>query len=203
MRDESGEILAASEFLTEASEEPGLCAEIDRWVVNRALGMLANGLAGSRLQVNLSGETLSDRRSLDELVDLLLGARAATAPLALEISEGAIERDFDSASAALEMLAATGCPLVLDSFSAGFGSFEYLQRLPLDQVKFDGDVVRALLAEHPDHATVRAIVRLAQGTGTRTVAKLVESEDALPILRMHGVDMAQGFELGAPTPVAA
>ena len=46
-------------------------------------------------------------------------------------------------------------------------------------------------------------MRLAQGTGTSTVAKLVESEDVLPILRMHGVDMAQGFELGAPTPLAA
>ena len=202
MRDEAGDVLAASEFLTAAAEEPGLCAEIDRWVVARALGMLANGSAGARLQVNLSDETLTDRRSLDELVDLLHDAPGASASLALEISEGAVERDVESASAALDTLASTGCPLVLDSFSAGFGSFEYLQRLPLDQIKFDGAVVGALLGEQPDHATVRAVVRLAHGTGTSTVAKLVESQEVLPILRMHGVDMAQGFELGEPALLA-
>jgi EAL domain-containing protein (putative c-di-GMP-specific phosphodiesterase class I) len=42
---------------------------------------------------------------------------------------------------------------------------------------------------------------LAQGTGKTTVAKLIESESILPILRMHGVDMAQGYELGQPTPL--
>ncbi len=50
---------------------------------------------------------------------------------------------------------------------------------------------------------MRAIVRLAHGTSKTTVAKLVESPSVLPLLRMHGVDMAQGFEVGEPVPLAA
>jgi EAL domain-containing protein (putative c-di-GMP-specific phosphodiesterase class I) len=153
--------------------------------------------------VNISNETLSDRQALDRLLELIGSANVPASSLALEISEGAIERDVQAVTATLETLAATGCPLVLDNFSAGFGSFEYLQRLPLDQIKIHSAVTMALLGEQPDNSTIRAIVRLAHGTGKTTVAKLVESGAMVPLLRMHGVDMAQGYELGEPAPVAA
>ena len=202
MRDEAGAVLAASEFLAAAAQQPGLCADIDRWVVGRAISMLENGYRGTRLQVNLSGETLANRDARERVATAINGS-AASGSLALEVSEGSIRRDVDGATQAVKDLAATGCPVVLDGFTAGFGSFEYLQQLPLDQVKIDGSVTRKLVADEPDHATMRAIVRLAHGTGKDTVAKLVESDTVVPILRMHGVDMAQGYELGQPEPVAA
>lgn len=197
----SDEVLAASEFLGAAAQTPGLCGQIDRWIVERALRMLANGSWGSRFQVNLSGETLSSDSSVDDLSELVEEADVEPGALGFEIAEGSVSRDFDHASEVFERLGASGCPLVLDGFSGGFGSFEYLQKLPLDQVKIEGNVTRALLGDDADHATFRAIVRLAQGTETTTVAKLVESDDIVPILRMHGVDMAQGFELGEPVPL--
>jgi EAL domain-containing protein (putative c-di-GMP-specific phosphodiesterase class I) len=201
MRDESGEVLTASEFLAAAAQEPGLCADIDRWVVDRALAMLVNGSRRARLQVNLSGETLADDDARGRLAATIAASEATTGGLALEVGEGSIRRNVEDATRAVEALAATGCPVVLDGFTAGFGSFEYLQQLPLDQVKIDGAVTKALVADEPDHATMRAIVRLAQGTGKSTVAKLVESHTVLPILRMHGVDMAQGYEVGEPMPL--
>ena len=203
MREASGDVLTASDFLAAAAQERGLCAEIDRWVVGRALAMLADGARESRLHVNLSGETLTDERALEELGSDLTNAREQTAWLGLEIGEASIQRDLEWASAALHELAATGCPLILDGFTGAAGSFLYLQRLPLDQVKIDGMITRALLDDPPDHATLQAIVKLAHGTGKTTVAKLVESGALLPLLRMHGVDMAQGFELGAPVPLKA
>ncbi len=180
-----------------------MCTAIDDWVVTRAIAMLSNGSRGARFQVNLSGETLGDERGLDEL-DLARdrvrdgggGARASRS----ERARSAL--DVERASATLDRLAEAGCTLVLDGFSAGFGSFEYLQRLPVRQIKIDGTVVRSLL-EEPEYTTIRAIVRLAHGTSKTTVAKLVESPSALPLLRMHGIDMAQGYEVGRPVPIAA
>lgn len=202
MRDESGKVLAASEFLGAAAQTEGVCAAIDRWVVDHALAMLTNGSRGARFQVNLSGETLRDERGLESLVSKVTSSEVEEECLGFEIGESSIERDVEGASATLDHLAEAGCPLVLDGFSAGFGSFEYLQRLPVRQIKIDGVVMRSLL-EEPDYSTIRAIVRLAQGTSTSTVAKLVESSSVLPLLRMHGVDMAQGYEVGQPVPFAA
>ncbi len=49
MRDESGKVLAASDFLGGAAQSPGVCAGIDTWVVDRALAMLSNGDREARL----------------------------------------------------------------------------------------------------------------------------------------------------------
>ena len=201
MRGSADSLLPASEVLAVAAEEPGLCAEIDRWVVDQALASLANGSRGTRLHINLSGETLNDGRALARFVDVLHGAAGRTRWLGLEIEEAAIQRNVVAASAAARQLAATGCPLVLDGFTGTQGAFEQIQRLPLDQVKIDGPVTRELVEEDADDATLRAIVRLAHGTGKTTVAKRVESRDLVPILRRRGVDMAQGFELGSPSPL--
>jgi len=202
MRDESGKVLAASDFLGAAAQTEGVCAAIDTWVVDRALAMLTNGSRGARFQVNLSGETLRDRPGLERLVSKITASEIDEECLGFEIGESSIERDVEGTSATLARLAEAGFPLVLDGFSAGFGSFEYLQRLPVRQIKIDGVVVRSLL-EEPGYSTIRAIVRLAQGTSKSTVAKLVESSSVLPLLRMHGVDMAQGYEVGQPVPLAA
>ena len=202
MRDDSGQVLPASKFLGAAAQTQGVCAAIDNWIVDRALGMLADGSRGSRFQVNLSGETLADEKHLDSLVSRVTQAAVDEDALGFEIGESSIRLDVDRASATLERLAESGCPLALDGFSAGFGSFEYIQRLPVHQIKIDGVVLHTLLSE-PGCSTMRAVVRLAQGTSKTTVAKLVESSEVLPMLRLQGVDMAQGFELGEPVPLAA
>lgn len=202
MHDQGGSVLAAGEFLTEASERDGLCEAIDLWVVRSAVRLLDGPSALGRLQVNLSAETLASDAALDAIIAAIGEGTFEPGALGFEVGEQAIGRDVSRASLALGRLASSGSPIVLDGFSAGFGSFEYLQRLPLEQIKIAGSVVRDLQGERPDHSTLRAIVRLARGTDRQTVATLVDSEGLLPLLRMHGVDMAQGYELGEPAPLA-
>jgi len=202
MRGGSGEVRPAAEFLAAAAQVPGLCADIDRWVVEQALVTAADGAGRTRLHVNLAGETVNDAGHLERFISILAGLRGHAAGIGLEIGEATVDRNPVAASAGVRQLAGTGCAVILDGFTGGFGSFEYLQRLPLDQVKIDGAVTRPLLHGGADHATLRAIVKLARGTGKTTVAKQIESEALVPILRTHGVDLAQGFELGAPRPLA-
>jgi diguanylate cyclase (GGDEF)-like protein/PAS domain S-box-containing protein len=198
MTDARGQVLTAAQFLGSAARERGLCEEVDRWVITRALELLAQPGNAERLQVNLSGEILGDDEALRSVMAEVAATDVDPGRLAFEIGEGSIRREPTRAHRVLETLADAGFPLVLDGFSAAFGSFEYLQRLPLEQVKIDGSVIKRLTAETPDDATLRAIVRLATGTRKTTVAKLVDSEALVPLLRMHGVDMAQGFEIAEP-----
>jgi diguanylate cyclase (GGDEF)-like protein/PAS domain S-box-containing protein len=201
MRGERSSILVASEFLGLAAQDPGLCTQVDLWVVRAAVKALTTRRLEGRLQINLSGESLANEAAMVQIAKELDESGLPPGSLAFEVAEEAIGRDVDGAVAALGRLAEAGAPIVLDGFSAGFGSLEYLQRLPLEQIKIAGSVVRALEDEEGDHATLRAIVKLARGTNRTTVAKLVESDALLPLLRMHGVDMAQGFDLAEPSPV--
>lgn len=200
---EDGSVISASGFLGAAAQQDGLCARIDSWVVATVARLIdARRTPGPRFQINLSGETLASDDALDALAREIGESPIDPGEIAFEVGQAALDRDLARASGALGKLASTGAALVLDGFTAGFGSFDYLQTLPIDQIKMDGSVVRALSGDDPDHATVRAIVGLAHSNHRSTVAKLVDSEDLLPLLRMHGVDMAQGFEVGEPVPIA-
>ena len=50
---------------------------------------------------------------------------------------------------------------------------------------------------------VKAIVSIAQGFGQQAIAERVEDVETLESLREYGVDLAQGFHLGRPQPLAA
>ena len=49
---------------------------------------------------------------------------------------------------------------------------------------------------------VKALVDVAAGTGTKTVAVFVSDDETLALLRQQGVDFAQGYKVGRPRPVA-
>ena len=101
------------------------------------------------------------------------------------------------------VLSDLGCGLALDDFGSGFGSFYYLKHLPFDLVKIDGDFIRDLPASRTDQLTVEAIVRIAVGLGTSTVAEFVGDEETLALVERLGVDYAQGYHVGVPSPAAA
>jgi len=65
-------------------------------------------------------------------------------------------------------------------------------------IKIDGTFVRDLVRNDADRLTVEAIVGIAKGLGKRTIAEFVEDEATANLLRELGVDMAQGYHLGAP-----
>ncbi|HKH78402.1 MAG TPA: EAL domain-containing protein, partial [Solirubrobacteraceae bacterium] len=98
-----------------------------------------------------------------------------------------------------EGLAGLGCAIALDDFGAGFGAFQYLS-LPFDYLKIDGGFIRALPSSPTDQLVVQALVGLARGMGTQTIAEYVTDRTTLELLRRYGVDYAQGFELGRPHP---
>jgi EAL domain-containing protein (putative c-di-GMP-specific phosphodiesterase class I) len=96
----------------------------------------------------------------------------------------------------------TGCKVCLDDFGAGFSTFAYIKQLPVDVIKIDGLFVRNLARERDNQVFVRAMLDIARGFGKQVVAESVEDEVTLDILRSYGVQMAQGWIFGLPSPIA-
>jgi EAL domain-containing protein (putative c-di-GMP-specific phosphodiesterase class I) len=101
-----------------------------------------------------------------------------------------------------QRLRGLGCRFALDDFRSTFGSFRLLKDLPLDYLKLDGELVGSLAESRTSQLIVKALVEVAQGTGTKTVAVFVTEEDTLALLRQQSVDFAQGYKVGRPQPVA-
>jgi diguanylate cyclase (GGDEF)-like protein len=205
MTAEDGELLPAASFI-EAAERSGMVQELDRWVVGRALELLAEreraGGDPISLHVNLSGATMTDLSVLEFIERRLDEGDADPARCTFEITQTARVEDYDVAVGFADRLTEFGCEVAIDDYGAGLGTFAYLKRFPFDVIKIDGAFVRDMPRNDADQLTVKAIVQIARGLGKRTIAEFVEDEDTARLLREYGVDMAQGFHLGRPVDAA-
>ncbi|HET6509735.1 MAG TPA: EAL domain-containing protein [Baekduia sp.] len=198
MRSDSGELVPPATFLPIA-ERFDLIGAIDRWVVARAVALVrAHPVT---LSVNLSGRTMGDADFARWLEELLTATPVPPGRLIVEITETAAIVNLERARALADALRRLGCRLALDDFGAGFASFAYLKHLRFDVLKIDGEFVRGLRDNPTDRLVVEAVVQIARGLGTPSLAEFVGDDDTLDAVRALGVDYAQGFHLGRPVPV--
>ncbi|HUR85326.1 MAG TPA: PAS domain S-box protein [Solirubrobacteraceae bacterium] len=201
--DDSGDLVPPGAFLSIAERFDLIC-EIDRWVLHEAVRMLHDEHAAGRdvaLAVNLSGRTMSDP-GLGEYLESLLAARPIQpGRLVIEVTETAAIVNVERARRLAERLHALGCRFALDDFGAGFASFYYLKHLAFDYLKIDGEFVRQIVHDPTDQLVIEAVVNIARGLGTRTVAEFVGDDETVELLRRLGVDYGQGYHLGMPEPI--
>jgi EAL domain-containing protein (putative c-di-GMP-specific phosphodiesterase class I) len=150
--------------------------------------------------VNVSALSVTDATMLAYIERRLRWHGVDPSRLVIEVTETAAITDMDSASAFCAGVLALGCELALDDFGAGFGSFQYLKHLPFSYLKIDGDFIRRLPVSRTDQLVVKALAGVVRGMGRQTIAEFVGDETTLSMLGSYGVDYAQGFEVGRPSP---
>ncbi|HHT9135957.1 MAG TPA: EAL domain-containing protein [Candidatus Wunengus sp. YC60] len=204
MVDENDTLISPSEFLNIA-ERFGLIHDIDRWVVCRAIHLIAEQQFTERglfLEVNLSGRAFND----PELLPLIKQEFAATninpETLVFEITETATIENMVDAQRFITTLKGMGCRFGLDDFGIGFSSFSYLKQLPVDYLKIDGSFISELKHNQTDQHLVKAMVEVARGLGKQTIAEFVGCEETVRLLSKYGVDYAQGHYIGKPGAVS-
>ncbi len=203
MTSDSGELLPAASFI-DAAERSGMVQELDRWVVVRALELLATREREGKpvsLHVNLSGASVADLSVLEFIERRLDEGEADPARCTFELTETARVHDYEAAGGFADRLTEFGCQVAIDDYGAGFGPFHYLKSIPFDLIKIDGSFIRDMPNSDADQLTVQAIVQIARGLGKTTIAEFVQDDVTAQMLRDYGVDMAQGYHLGRPVDV--
>jgi EAL domain-containing protein (putative c-di-GMP-specific phosphodiesterase class I) len=196
---DDGDVIPPASFI-DTAERFGLIRELDRWVICRAVELLAQH-DEIRLEVNISGKSIADP-DLPALVEREVADKGIDpGRLVFEITETAAIANMEEARAFADRLTSLGCRFALDDFGAGFSSFYYLKYLPLDYLKIDGDFIRSLTSSPTDQLVVQAMVDIARGMGLKTVAEFVEGPEIVSMLQSKGVDYSQGFFHGVPGPV--
>lgn len=190
------------------AERYNLMTHIDRWVVQK---LLASCRARSQADpawimplycVNIATASLNDADFAAYVRDQLDRHKYSAANLCFEIAELDAVNHHPQVKAFMTSLKPTGCRFTLDSFGSVKASVGPLKELPLDFLKIDGMIIANMLNEPSDLAKVKAIVKIAQNIGMRTIAELVESDETIAKLRELGVDYAQGFGIDKPGPIA-
>lgn len=203
--DADGKLVFPGSFIP-AAERFGLIYKLDRHIIRKSFAMLQrlpeNQRARTRYFINVSGVTLSTP-SLSAYIAELLAEHPDVKPhhLCFEVTETAAVSHLGQTADAMRHLVAQGFSFALDDFGSGMSSFAYLDQLPVQYLKIDGDLIKGMLTRPAGAAIVEAVVKVARAMNLMTVAESVESVEWLPYLREIGIDYGQGFALHRPEPL--
>ena len=194
-------LIMPNRFLPVA-EETGLIQAIGDWVLDEVCDQIRRwrdqiGLTVP-VAVNVSAQQFRDGQ-LPAKVAAALDRNALQGwELEIEVTEGTLIDDIQSAIATLRALKQRGCLIALDDFGTGYSSLSYLHRFPIDKLKIDRSFIHDLEQDGAGDSVPRAIVGLGRSLGLSVVAEGVETEAQLQLLRSLKCESFQGYLFSRP-----
>jgi diguanylate cyclase (GGDEF)-like protein len=190
-------LLGPYEFLAVA-EEMGLIYDIGRWVLRESCHQLREWNHGPAknspltIAVNLSTRQFSANPFLNDITRTMKVFGLPPASVTLEVNERVVAQDVEKAAGVLTALRSLGARIFLDDFGSGNSPIGYLQRLPLDGVKVDHNLVSRMDRDEKSLRLVRSVIGLAREFGLEVVAEGVATPQHLKVLREIGCTHGQG-----------
>ncbi|HER34382.1 MAG: EAL domain-containing protein [Halothiobacillaceae bacterium] len=187
------------------AEETGQIIPLSEWILERACrdmkSLVDQGLKGGRVAINLSPLQFHRPNFLDTIHRTLELTGLPADRLELELTEGILMNETESAIDTLHRLRDSTVSVSIDDFGTGFSSLSYLKHLPIDKIKIDRSFVQGVEASADDSAIVQGIISMAHHLGIKVVAEGIETEAQREILVGWGCDILQGYLFARPMPL--
>ena len=204
LKGNGGEIVQPSTFLPLALEQ-GLGPDIDRWVIHRAIAVIAERKAAGRdttLYVKVGPETISANENLGrEIVEAVKAAGIPGERLVLELHEPSVFTHLKAIQTFAQTLHGAGVRLALEHFGTGLNSFQLLQHIEAAIIKVDRSYITDLAKNPENQAKVREFAEKARESGKLCVVHYVQDAASMTVLFGIGVDYVEGDFLAAAGPL--
>ncbi len=200
MLDENENEILPGEFMPTAVDA-GLMPAIDRWVTRNALSELSERRLDGKdtsFFIKIDHTTLSDNDFHPWLSERLRAARIPGDALVFEISERSDLKDSEQVTHFIEQLKILHCRCGLDHFGNNEGSMERLERLSVDFIKIDRNLVQNINEEDAIKTKVKQLLDTAHEKEIRGIAEFVQNAKTLSSLWSCGMDYIQGYFLQQP-----
>ena len=202
MTDENEDSIISPMAFIPVAERYGMMNKIDLWVFNQVCRhIVETPLDHTVYAVNLSGQTLSSKENMLELLKIAEKLQLPPGRLCLEITETVAIANLEQARKFMEHMQSFGCYVALDDFGSGLSSFSYLKNLPLDYIKIDGSFIKTVISDKSSKVMIDAIHNVGKKLGLITIAEYIENEETLVELKKIGIDMGQGYFFDKPHPL--
>jgi diguanylate cyclase (GGDEF)-like protein len=192
-------VLHAEEFI-EIAERIGVVNRLDYIMMEHIFERAATEGYNGTLFINLSPKLLILKEFVPHILDLTRRYEIDHGKVVFEMTERETVKNLSMLEKFVRNLKKEGFKFAIDDFGSGFSTFHYLKRFPIDFVKIEGEFIRNMLRDRRDMALVKSICLLAGEFDIRTVAEHVEDEDTLNAVKLIGIDYAQGYHVGRPSP---
>jgi EAL domain-containing protein (putative c-di-GMP-specific phosphodiesterase class I) len=154
------------------------------------------------VSVNLSAANVNDLDLPGKVAAALRAHGLPSAALTLELVEDTLMADPERGRQVLADLRRRGVRTSIDDYGTGYSSLAYLRHLPADELKLDRSLTADVDSDQRAASIVEHTVALAHALGLRLVAEGVEDVATGAALAALGCDVAQGYAIARPMPVA-
>ncbi len=203
MDDGDGNVILPGAFIP-AAERFNIISELDRRIIDKVFAYIAAnevslGYYDDRLAfVNLSGVSINDSSLFAYIREKIDAQGIDPGTICFEITETAAILNLKLASEFISQIKDLGCQFALDDFGSGMSSFSYLNALPVDFTKIDGEFVKNMIRDPMSAAIVESINKIGHVAGIKTIGEFAESDEIIRQLGSLGVDYAQGYGIERP-----
>lgn len=149
--------------------------------------------------VNVSGKSIENAYFVTALHQLLDRNAHLAGRLMFEITESAKIENLGLVNEVVHGLRSKDYQVCLDDFGAGAASFDYLNSLDVDIVKFDGPVVRRAFESSKGRDLLSSMAKMCSKLNVESVAEMVEDSKMGDTLFKLGINYGQGWAYGKPT----
>jgi EAL domain-containing protein (putative c-di-GMP-specific phosphodiesterase class I) len=190
--------------LLPAAEQAGLLRPLTDLVLGLSLAAAARWWPDTAVpvSVNLSAANVTDLDLPGKVTQLLNDHELPARALTVELVEDTLMADPERGRVVLGELRRLGVRTSIDDYGTGYSSLAYLRHLPADELKLDRSLTQDVDIDRRARAIVKHTVALAHDLGLALVAEGVEDAATGAVLAELGCDVAQGYAIARPMPVA-
>ena len=150
--------------------------------------------------LNVQPRSLTNPDFAARLCDAVHIAGLQEKDIALELTEQQTIVNPSAFAATLQRLRERGFRIALDDFGEGSSNLNLFQDLHPDFLKISGTFCRGLAHDPFKQIIVQSTAEMASRAGTATVMEAVETAEDAEVLRLLGINYAQGYFFQRPLP---
>lgn len=199
-------MISPADFIPVA-EDTGAILQIGALVLDTACAQLATWQSSEltkdfSLAINISAKQLNQESFVEEVQQYVRRHNIDGAKLKIELTESALLDHIDETVMKMQKLNSINIDFALDDFGTGYSSLQYLNKLPLSQLKIDQSFVRDITSGSKGKGEIaRTIIAMAKELGLVTIAEGVETDLQWGYLRAYGCNYYQGYYFARPLPI--
>lgn len=150
--------------------------------------------------LNVQPRSLTNPDFAVRLCDEVRAVGMSESNIVLELTEQQTIVNPGAFAATLQRLRERGFQIALDDFGEGSSNLNLFQDLHPDFLKISGTFCRGLAHDPFKQIIVQSTAEMAARAGTATVMEAVETAEDAEVLRLLGIDYAQGYFFQRPLP---
>ncbi len=185
-----------------AAERVGKIHEIGEFVLRRAcedtLNLMPNGPEAICVSVNVSPKQVFELGFDEKVIRLVEEIGIAPQRVTLELTENILIKDLHIVEPILRRLRDYGFGISLDDLGTGFSSLNYLNTLPITEIKIDRSFIGKLNSSQHSETLVKAIIDIGASCQMKVVAEGVETPEQMAKLQQYHCDLLQGYYFDKP-----